>query len=172
MIKIAVGTTSEQKLQFLDEVLIELKLKTKIESFNVPSGVSDQPISNKETRQGSINRAKSVLKLSSKTNLGLGIEVGYHLNKNKNYEIFCWATIVDKSGRKISARSHKLLLPTFHQKILKENKYLGDFVRQYEVENQDKFHQEIGMIIIDRKPFIQTAVKTVLINYFVDQNLS
>lgn len=168
MINIAVGTKSEQKLQFLEEVLAELNLKANLKPFNVSSGISDQPISSGETKKGSINRAKNSLKLFKEADFGLGIEVGYHPDKNKNYEIFCWATIVNNNGKKISARSHKLLLPTFHQKILKDNKYLGEFVRQYLNENKDTFSQEIGVIIRDRKPFIQTAIKTVLINYFVD----
>jgi len=167
VIKIAVGTTSKPKLQFLEEVLKELKLKAELEPFNVFSEVSDQPISNRETKRGSSNRAKNALKLSKEADFGLGIEIGYHLNQDKNYEIFCWATIFDNNKNKISAKSHKLLLPKFHQNILKENKYLGEFVRQYLDENKDEFSQEIGIIIRDRKPFIQTAVKTVLINYFV-----
>lgn len=165
--KIAVGTTSKQKIQFLEEILIELGLVYTLESFEVPSGVSGQPISSKETKQGSLNRAQAALIQSSQADISLGIEIGYHPNPNGNYKMFCWASLVDKNGKKISTRSHQLLLPKFHQKILKENKYLGEFVRQYLDENPDRISQHIGIIIRDRKPFIQTAVKLALLNYLV-----
>jgi len=138
-----------------------------LEPANVSSGVSDQPTSSKETKKGSINRAKNALAKSKKTVFSLGIEVGYALNHQRDYEMFCWATIIDNEGRQISVRSHKLLLPTFHQKILKENKYLGEFVRQYLDESPGELEQHIGIIIRDRKPFIQTAVKSAILNYFI-----
>jgi len=165
--KIAVGTKSKQKIAFLQEVLNEMQIVADLESFDVSSDVSDQPKKSKETKLGSINRAKKALALSPGSDFSLGIEIGYQRNLNGDYKILCWATLIDKDGKQISSQSHKLLLPSFHQQILKENKYLGDFVRQYLEENPDPLSQHIGIIIRDRKPFIQTAVKTALINYFV-----
>lgn len=165
--KIAVGTTSKQKIQFLEEVLKELGQVYSLQVVDVPSGVSDQPISSRETKKGSLNRAKSALIQSETADFSLGIEVGYDLNSKGNYKMFCWASLVDKKGIQISAQSHKLLLPAFHQNVLKENKYLGEYVRQYLNENSDEISQNIGIIIRDRKPFIQTAIKLVLLNYFV-----
>jgi inosine/xanthosine triphosphatase len=165
--KIAVGTKSEKKIAYLLEVLDEMQIVAEIESFEVSSDISDQPKKSKETKQGSINRAKKALALSPSSDFSLGIEIGYQANLKGDYKILCWATLIDKNGKQISAQSHKLLLPSFHQKILKEDKYLGDFVRQYLEENPDPLSQHIGIIIRDRKPFIQTAVKTALINYLV-----
>ena len=165
--KIAVGTTSPQKIQFLEEVLRELGVIYSLEPVNISSAISDQPTSSKETKQGSINRAKNALVKSQKAVFSLGIEVGYNLNHQGDYEMFCWVTVLDNKGKQISARSHKLLLPAFHQKILKENKYLGEFVRQYLDENSGELEQHIGIIIRDRKPFIQTATKSAILNYFI-----
>jgi inosine/xanthosine triphosphatase len=165
--KIAVGTKSKQKLSFLQEVLDEMGIIADLEPFEVESGISDQPKKSKETKQGSVNRAKKALALSPDSDFSLGIEIGYQPNSSGDYKILCWATLIDKNGKQISTQSHKLLLPSFHQQILKEDKYLGDFVRQYLEENPDPMSRYIGIIIRDRKPFIQTAVKTALINYFV-----
>lgn len=74
---------------------------------------------------------------------------------------------MNKNSKQISTQSHKLLLLLFHQKILKEKKYLGEYVRQYLAENPDPISQHIGIVIRDRKPFIQTSVKSVLLNYLV-----
>lgn len=163
--KIALGTTSKDKRVFLDEVLNELQSPFEIEQVDVKSGVSDQPVSSSETKKGSINRAKNALEESKSSDFGLGIEVGYHSDKNGDYEMFCWASIVDRKGKIFSAQSHKLKLPGFHQKVLKENKYLGEYVRLFLKENQDPVSQHIGIIIRDRKPFIQTAIKSALIYY-------
>jgi inosine/xanthosine triphosphatase len=165
--KIAVGTKSKQKILFLQEILDELEIIADLEPFDVSSGISDQPKRSKETKLGSVNRAKQALALSPDSDFSLGIEIGYRRNLNGKYKILCWTTLIDKVGKQISAQSHKLVLPSFHQKILKENKYLGDFVRQYLEENPDPVSQHIGIIIRDRKPFIQTSIKLALLNYLV-----
>jgi len=160
--KIAVGTTSEQKLEYLREILEELSFEAELIALAVVSEISEQPIDMAETKAGSINRAKNALSQCCDADASLGIEVGYHPNENGDYEILCWATLIDKNGQMISMMSDKLLLPEFHQQILKENKYLGDYVRQYLAENPDNLSQEIGEAIRGRKPFIQGAVKATL----------
>ena len=97
--------------------------------------------------------------------MAIGIEVGYHKNSQNKYEMLCWATIIDKDGNQISAQSHRFLLPKFHQNILRKNKYLGNYVRDYLKTSKDKIIQEIGIIIRDRKPFITKALHNTLIRY-------
>jgi len=163
--KIALGTTSESKRKYLEEVLEELQISAEIESIDVDSGVSEQPLNNLETRQGSIHRARKAIKKSHPADFGLGIEIGYHPNKNDVFEMFCWASIDDSYGKSLSAQSHKIRLPFFHQQVLKEKKYLGDHVCKFLAENPDSVSQHIGIIIRDREPFIKTAVKSALIYY-------
>lgn len=165
--KIILGTTSPQKISYFNEVISILNIIADIETIDVSSDVSDQPFSSKETKQGSINRAKKAFSQSSDADIAVGIEFGYESNKNKDIEIFCWTTIVDRNNRQLSSRSHKLFLPDFHKQILKEGKNLGDYVRQYLTENPDPLSQHIGVIIRDRKPFIQTSIESALLNYFV-----
>lgn len=165
--KIAVGTTSEQKLGYLKELLEELQIEADTFPLEVASEISEQPKTSSETKRGSVNRAKNALSKHQDADVALGIEVGYHPNRNGDYKIFCWATIIDKHGRQISTRSHSMLLPQFHQKHLKEDRYLGDYVRQYLIENPDPIAQEFGMIIRNRKPFIQTSVRLVLFEYLL-----
>jgi len=163
--KIALGTTSEGKRKYLEEVLEELQTSMEIESIDVGSGVSEQPLNNLETKRGSIHRARKAIRKSHSADFGLGIEVGYHPNKNGDFEMFCWASVTDRSGKTLSAQSHKIRLPAFHQQVLKEKKYLSDYVRKFIEENLNSVSQHIGIIIKDREPFIKTAVKSVLIYY-------
>lgn len=162
---IALGTTYKQKIDFLKEVLDEISIKAKIIPIKVESGVSDQPISSKETKQGSINRAKKALESINDADCGIGIEVGYKKNNEGKYEMLCWTTIIDKKDIQISAESHHFLLPDFYQDILRKNKYLGNYVRDYLKISNDKAVQEIGIIIRDRKPFITNSLYNALLHY-------
>ena len=164
-LKIALGTAYEQKTSCLKEVLDNLNIKAEIISVKVKSGISLQLLTSAETKKGSINRAKEALKRINKADFGLGIEIGYQKNSSGKYEMLCWVTISSKEGEQISAQSHQFLMPEFHQKILKENKYLGDYVREYLKTNNNKIIQEIGIILRDRKPFITNALHNALIHY-------
>ena len=76
--KIAVGTASDQKIGYLEEILKELEIDYSLKPFPVSSGVRDQPLSNQETKTGSINRARNALSQSIDSDFAIGIEVGYH----------------------------------------------------------------------------------------------
>ena len=86
---IAIGTTSDQKIKYLREVLKESKIKAHLIPVQTESRVSDQPKTTEETKQGSINRAKSAFGKIKEANFAIGIEVGYHKDKNSLYEMFC-----------------------------------------------------------------------------------
>lgn len=164
--KIAVGTTSAQKLQYLQEVLDELDISADLIPVEVESGISEQPLSAIETKNGSINRTKNAYLACYDSDIALGVEVGYHPNDDGKYEILCYATLIDKNGRQLSAESHRFLLPDFHQDVLKDNKNLGDYVRKYLNDNTDQYSQEIGEDIRSRRPFIKVSIKSVLTEYF------
>lgn len=164
-LKIAVGTTSEQKIGYLKEVLSEIGIKAEVIPVDVKSEVSDQPITEEETRSGSINRAKAAFKNTPEADFGIGIEVGYHKNKNDDYEMFCCASIVDRSDSAESCFSSKFLLPDFHQKVLKGDKYLGEFVREYKKEINEPVISYIRELVRGRKPLIIEATRNALLNY-------
>lgn len=167
--KIAVGTTSSQKIGYLEEVLKELELEFSLLPFEVSSEISNQPLSSKETKRGSINRAKKAFSVSTDCDFAIGIEVGFHPNKKGKYEMLCWSTIVD-SKNKISSKSEKILLPDFYQNLIQKNEYLSDYVDQYLSKNLNTPYKYIATILKNRKPFIQTSVKTVIINYLIKNN--
>ena len=162
---IALGTISPQKISYLKEVLRDLKIKSVITSVEVKSEVSDQPITSGETKKGSIKRAKNALKEIKNADFALGIEVGYHKYLQNKYEIFCWATIIDNHGHKISVQSHKFLLPKYHQDILNKGKYLGNNLDGYSKKVKDFIEAYIDNIIRHRKSFIISALKDVLVRY-------
>lgn len=165
LLKIAVGTTYSQKIEYLRLVLEDIGIKARIIPTKVESGISEQPISEEETRRGSINRAKEALKANPGADFGLGIEVGYHANKQGNYEMFCCTSIVGKNNFIQTCFSGRFLLPSFHQQILKEGKYLGEYVREYKKGVNEPVVNYIRELVRGRRPLIMEATRNALLIY-------
>ena len=166
-IKIAVGTTSESKIKYLKNVLKELKIKAKLFPVAIQSGVSEQPKTTEETERGSFNRAARASEKVVGADFAMGIEVGYHRNRNAEYEMFCWVTIIDKSGYQISNQSHKFLLPKYYQEVLNKDHYVNEYLDGYLKNKKDKnvAKKHIDNIVRYRKPFIENALKHALVRY-------
>lgn len=159
--KIAVGTTSVLKLEYLNEVLAEFGIDSEVFPAEVQSEISEQPLTAEETLIGSINRANNAMRIFPDVDMALGMEVGYHPNIDDKYEIFCYTTLIDKTGTQISCESQRFLLPDFHQAILREDKVMGDYVYDYVKESDDKN----GILIATRKPYICDSLKKVILEW-------
>jgi inosine/xanthosine triphosphatase len=164
--KIAVGTTSEQKIGYLKEVLTELKIEADLIPVQVKSGVAEQPKTTEETERGSVNRAKNAFDKNKEEDFAIGIEVGYHKNRNAEYEMFCWVTIIDKDGYQISSQSHKFLLPKYYQEVLDNNLFVNEHLDGYIKGKRGlPAKKQIDNIVRHRKPFIENALRYALICY-------
>ena len=77
--KIIVGSKNQVKVGIVQEIVKEYpKLaKAEVTGVEVPSGVSDQPLSLEEIMEGAINRAKGAYQ-SSECDYSVGIESGLH----------------------------------------------------------------------------------------------
>jgi len=162
---ISIGTNSEQKIGYLKEVLEEIGIEAEIIPNKVLSDVSDQPLSEEETLIGSVNRARKALAIHQEADCGLGIEVGYHKNKNADFEIFGYATIIDKKGHKVSCCSSKFLLPKFHREKVEENLELCDFLSEFLKEKDSAVDKYLKETLNSRKPFIVESVRNCLLQY-------
>lgn len=170
-LKIALGTTYPQKIEYLKEALAEIGIKADILPTKVESGVSDQPLTEGETSRGSINRASEALRNNPNADFGIGIEVGYHPNKEGNFEMFCCTSILDKNNFIQTCFSSRFLLPDFHQKILKSGKYLGEYVRNYKKGINKPVVNYVRELIRGRKPLIIEATRNTILTYLEhDQN--
>lgn len=164
-LRIAIGTESEQKIGYLKEVLTEIGLDAEFIPNKVPSGVSDQPLTDDETKRGSINRARAALALHADVDIAIGIEVGYHKNEIDLYEIFCYATVIDKKDVIISSKSSSFPIPTFFQEKIKKDLPVGKYVHEYLEKDGDKTFKFIAEMLRGRKPFIKESVRNALLLY-------
>jgi non-canonical (house-cleaning) NTP pyrophosphatase len=99
--KIAVGSTNPAKLSSVKQAALALfpdSPNAEIVGFKVPSGVSDQPMSDDECIRGAITRAKNALEASGSddTDFGVGLEGGVHQINEKWFECG-WIAVVDKN---------------------------------------------------------------------------
>lgn len=163
--EIVLGTKSNQKARYLVEALKELKVVNfNITSVEVSSDVGDQPLSSEETLKGSVVRARLAYKSRPDSEISLGVEVGYEVNGNQQYEMFCWTTIFD-GETEYSSKSNHFLLPEFHQEIIRSGKYLGDYVRNFYNEDDSVYKKMLGDLIIDRGVVIKNSILHSLVYY-------
>lgn len=165
--KISLGTTSPQKNKYLQAVLKELRIKAnKVASYEVKSGVAEQPLTSLATKKGSINRAKRAFSLNGKVDFSMGIEVGYNLNSQKRYEILCWVTIYD-GHKTYSCESNRFPLPKYYEDNIRANRYLGHCVRRVR-DDRDYVRNKLWSILENRDFIIKNAIFHALI-YFLNR---
>ena len=139
----------------------------KVESAAVSSGVSDQPMSNKETLQGAINRVNNGFQSKPDADYWVGIEGGIEY-ENSEMAAFAWVVIKSKrlTGK---AKSGTFFLPKkVVQKIL-EGKEMGlanDIV--FKQKNSKQNLGAIGILtqnVINRTQLYEHAIMLALVPF-------
>ena len=121
--KVAVGSTNPTKIQAVAETFQEIFGKVEVMGIKVDSGVSGQPFK-EDVVEGSVNRAKSVLKLTF-ADFGVGIEGGVMKLGEKWYNLG-FVAIVDKEGRTGTGTSGWFECPPSILEKLKNGEELGE----------------------------------------------
>jgi inosine/xanthosine triphosphatase len=117
---IAIGSTNPVKCNATRAVLKAVFSDTVFECVDVPSGVSDQPWGNVETRTGAHNRAQAALAHTG-ADLAVGLEAG--VQESEFGLLTCaWCVLVDARGRVGVGGNSSILLPP----AVAERLYLGD----------------------------------------------
>ena len=124
-LKVSVGSKNPVKIEAarlaFEKVFPEIKWE--VAGVDVPSGVSDQPMSDAESIKGATNRAKRALK-KLKTDYGVGLEGG--LNQINNDWFDCgWAVIVDKKGNRGIGSTARIQTPPSMMKLIHDGLELG-----------------------------------------------
>lgn len=123
--KMIVGSKNPAKVQAVSAVF---GTRWELESAAVDSGVSAQPMSDEETRQGAIKRAIACCKLDGAT-AGIGLEGGVTEMDDGLY-ICNWGALA--VGDKVwSASGAKLLLPDFIAEPVLSGQELGPVMRAF-----------------------------------------
>jgi len=141
--------------------------KFKFKGVLVSSDVSDQPISDRETMVGALNRANNAYKIIKDADYWVGIEGGIEKSDGE-MGVFAWVVIKsnDISGK---AKTGTFFLPKKVVELVNEGKELGDaddivFGRT----NSKQKNGAVGMLtkdVVDRTGYYVEAVILALIPF-------
>jgi len=104
-----VGSTNPVKIRAVKEALWERFDELVVEGVEVESGVSDQPMSDDETKKGAIERAKRALE-KKRADFGVGLEGGVFKEDGELWNTV-WCVALDKEGRRVVVNGEKFVLP-------------------------------------------------------------
>lgn len=92
--------------------------------LGVPSGVSDQPLTEQETRRGALNRAQRIKEKCPEADYWVGIEGGVAFSDEDGMQAFGWMAILDENRQSL-ARSASFILPLYISQQIKGGCELG-----------------------------------------------
>lgn len=139
-----------------------------VSGVSAPSGVSSQPMTEKETLQGAINRAVNVAKLAPKADYWVGIEGGIE-RIGKEMEAFAWVVIKGKNGIMGKGRTGSFFLPKKVVELINQGKELGeadDIV--FGRSNSKQTNGAVGILtgdVLTRATYYEPAVILALIPF-------
>lgn len=124
---IAVGSTNSTKIRPAKKIFAKYFKDVVVVGVDVPSGVSDQPLTEEEIYEGALNRAKRSLEKVEGAEYGVGIEGGIMEHSKGHYEKAA-IVIVDKKGRIGIGMSPGLFLPEKVINHIKSGKNLTEAI--------------------------------------------
>ncbi|PKO06074.1 MAG: inositol monophosphatase [Chloroflexi bacterium HGW-Chloroflexi-3] len=172
--RIVIASTNPVKLnaaknafhKLLPDATFEWKTK------EVPSGVSNQPMSDAETRLGACNRVKAIRDICPDADYWVGIEGGVDFDDKGEMTAFAWVVIDD--GKQLGkARSGSFYLPPGITDLVRKGRELGEaddimFVKQ----NSKQKNGAIGLLtnnLIDRSGLYEHAVILAFVPFYNPQ---
>lgn len=163
--EIAIGSTNRIKIQAVKSALNNESIKF------IPclalSGVRPQPLSDEETLQGAINRAKDALK-KTESKVAIGLEGGVVFLQDQVY-LCHWGAIVDLNQNTYFSNGPLILLPSAYRERLLEGKNLDDIMHESTgIENLGAKEGAIGVFTqnyLNREQVLTLIVKALIRQY-------
>ncbi len=133
---IFVGSTNPVKVAAVALAAVESWPEALVRGIEVPSGVSHQPRTDAETRQGANNRAAAALQTGSsliernplfmqEQALGVGLEGGVFEQPDGELWSTVWVVVIDKAGFVTESNGARFKIPQVIADKIKEGKELG-----------------------------------------------
>ncbi|MFB5189332.1 inosine/xanthosine triphosphatase [Alicyclobacillus fastidiosus] len=129
MVQIAIGSKNPAKIQAVTTAFDLMDIDARVEGVDVPSGVSAQPMSNEETMQGAVNRAKRTL-LAGEFDYGIGLEGG--VQETSYGLMLCnWAAVADRDGLVSVGAGVQIMLPDAVAEEIRGGRELGEVIDEW-----------------------------------------
>jgi len=130
-----VGSSNPVKLNAVRSAIVAQWPEAQVHGFEVESRVSSQPMTDEETQQGAINRAKAARLAGltqfpntvTKNCVGVGLEGGV-TSWNDELWSTVWAAVVDDSGEVFTSNGARMKIPLSIAKPILEGGEMGPVV--------------------------------------------
>ena len=121
------------------------EIKFSVEGVSVPSGVTDQPLSDKETLLGATNRAEAAQIAEPEADFWVGMEGGIAKGEG-GMEAFAWMVILSKN-QKGMARTAGFFLPPSVTQLIDQGLELGEADdRVFGASNSKQKNGAVGLL--------------------------
>ena len=169
MTRVIVASENPVKLKAVELAFTKVFPESKFfyQGLSVPSGVSDQPMSDAETYKGALNRIKNAQKAYLDAEFYVGIEGGIEAIHG-NMLAFAWVVVA--SGKtKGSSKTSTFFLPPRIAKLIAEGKELGeadDIV--FGLQNSKQQNGAVGILtqnVMTRMSYYSEALVLALIPF-------
>lgn len=169
MIRVIIASENKTKIQAVRDAFGKMFPQADMvyQGVAVPSGVSEQPLSDGETLEGAYNRAENAKQLYSNFDFWVGIEGGVQTVKNE-MEVFAWIVILSKQ-RIGKAKTGTFQLPEEIKALIEEGYELGvadDML--FQRTNSKNKNGAVGILtndVLDRTNYYAQAIILALIPF-------
>lgn len=151
--KFFVASTNPVKINAVKHAISQKFPNSLVRGLEVESGISAQPMSDQETKQGALNRAKAVRQLAlqkkliktSEDGLFIGLEGGvfkpdFAKNKQELWSTV-WAVALDQNNQHYFSNGARFPLPSFISQMLLDGQEMGPALGAYladpDLKNKD-----------------------------------
>ncbi len=168
---IVIASTNPVKLNAVKNAFQQLIPETHFEwhPLDVLSGISNQPMTDVETRSGAYNRVKAARDLSPDADFWVGIEGGVGFDESGEMMAFAWV-VIDNGHVLGKARSGSFYLPPQITALVKKGKELGDADDiVFSQQNSKQKNGAIGLLtnnLIDRCSLYEQAVILAFVPFY------
>lgn len=168
--RLAVGSRNPVKLEAVGRGFRDLFPNRPFETvgISVPSGVSDQPMTDEETRRGAANRAETVRHDDPAADLCFGVEGGIE-DDGRTMRAYAWIVAIGQDGRHGASRTAAFALPAAVAELVREGHELGDADdRVFGAKGSKQQGGAVGLLTdgaIDRTALYAHAVTLALIPF-------
>ncbi len=163
--EIAIGSNNPVKIQAVKNALDNDSIQ--LIPCSALSKVRPQPLSDEETLQGAINRAKDCLE-KTKTSVAIGLEAGVIFLQDQVY-LCHWGAIVDQNQNTYFTNGPLILLLSEYRKALEEGKNLEDIMHHSTgIESLGTKEGAIGVFTqncLNREQMLTQIVKVLIGQY-------
>lgn len=167
----AIASNNPAKIKAVSTVLEKLQFEAEIVPVEAESGVSAQPFTLTETRQGAVNRAQTAL--LGGFDLAFGLEGGVYELEGVLY-LCNWGALATKEGYVYTAAGAQLPLPEKISEQLRAGRELGPVMDEYAGEIGVRHHKgAIGILtagLIKRNEMFEHIVELLVGQFLKDSD--